>query len=132
MNLDLKKFCEISKTDLAGLIAEMFTFTEWGIDEKDIGDYQKARDEIKKKRLEKKDVTLEDVYAEMLRMGLPVVATDPDGEEHDFTLEMVEKGIDNLLIKDPQHFADFITENSDACSGLALIDCCVFGEPTFC
>ena len=132
MKLDLKKFCEISKMDLALLIAEMFTFTGWEIDEKDILDYQKARDKIKKKDFEKKDVTLEEVYAEMLRMGLPVVATDPEGDKHDFTLEMVEKGIENLLIKDPQHFADFITENPDACSGSALIDCCVFGEPTFC
>lgn len=129
MKLDLNTFCEATGNTLSGLISDMFTFTEWYIDEKSEGDYRKVRDELKTKR---EDICIEDVYSEMLLAGYVLTATDPDGEEHDFALSNVEEGIDALFFKCQRAFADFLTGDQDAVSGLALIDCCIFGEPTFC
>ena len=58
-------------------------------------------------------------------------ATDPEGDDHDFNMEVLEKGIDTLLEKAPDAFKDYINCNNDLCTGMNLIDCCIFGDVVY-
>lgn len=46
-------------------------------------------------------------------------------------LSTVERGMTIFLSKYPRHFADFMAENEDACTGDVFLQCCLFGEAVY-
>jgi hypothetical protein len=46
-------------------------------------------------------------------------------------LESVQRGIDVMSKKYPQHWSDFLSQNDDAITADVFIQCCVFGEAIY-
>ena len=127
MNINIKKFCELCDLELDDLISEMFSGTGYAINPKDDAEYEAFRTAVEC-TYGKEHAYVERIFADMLMHGKTLVVTDPEGEDHDFTLDMLEKGLDVLLEKAPEVFRDFVHGESDMGSGLALADCTFFGE----
>lgn len=53
---------------------------------------------------------------------------DDEGVKHTLNHTKVQKGLQTLAAKFPQHFADLIAENDDADTGDAFLQCCIFGD----
>lgn len=60
---------------------------------------------------------------------------DPEGSEYDpkgirktINLEAVKRGLITLATKYPHHWANIMADNTDALTGDALVQCCVFDE----
>lgn len=126
MNINVKKFCELCELELDDLISEMFSGTGYAINPKSDDEYEASRTAVED-AYGKDYAYAERIFATMLKQGKTLVATDPEGKDHDFTLDMLEKGLDVLLEKAPNVFRDFVHGNSDMGSGLALADCTFFG-----
>jgi hypothetical protein len=127
MNINIKKFCDLCDLELDDLISEMFSDTGYAINPKDDAEYEASRAAVEY-TYGKEHAYVERIFATMLTHGKTLVATDPEGKDHDFTLDMLEKGLDVLLEKAPEVFRDFVHGESDMGSGLALADCTFFGE----
>ena len=130
MNINFRKFAELCELELEDFISDMFTGTGYAINAKNDADYEKAKaicDDV----YGKDNVYIERIFAYMLKNSMPIVVTDPEGKDHDFTLDMLENGLDTLLEKAPEVFRDYIHCNNDMGSGMALIDCCIFGEVVY-
>lgn len=127
MNINVKKFCELCEIELDDLISAMFTDTGYAINPKADDEYEASRAAVEYV-YGKEDTYVERIFASMLMHGKTIVATDPEGKDHDFTLDTLEKGLDALLEKAPEVFRDFVHGDNDMCSGLALADCTFFGE----
>ena len=128
--MNFKKFAELCEMELDDFISEMFTGTEYAINAKNDADYEKAK-AICIDTYGKENTYIERIFATMLERGMPIVVTDPEGDDHDFNLEVLEKGIDTLLEKAPDVFRDYVNGDNDLCSGMALIDCCIFGDVVY-
>jgi hypothetical protein len=127
MNIKIKKFCELCELELDDLVSAMFTGTGYAINPKDDDEYEATRAAVEY-AYGKEGTYVERIFASMLMHGKTLVATDPEGKDHDFTLDMLEKGLDALLEKAPDVFRDFVHGDNDMGSGLALADCTFFGE----
>ena len=128
--MDFKKFAELSELTLTDFISDMFTGTGYWIDPKTDADWAKAK-EATKAKLGPGKACIEDFFAYMLENSMPIVVTDPEGEEHDFTMDSLERGVDAMIAKAPGAFGEYLNHNGDMCTGLAFIDCCIFGEPVY-
>ena len=56
---------------------------------------------------------------------------EPEGPVYTLDKAAVYRGIVILAAKYPHHFADLITDNSDATTGDCLIQCALFGDIIF-
>ena len=56
---------------------------------------------------------------------------EPEGPVYTLDIAAVYRGIVILAAKYPHHFADLITDNSDATTGDCLIQCALFGDIIF-
>lgn len=128
--MNFKKFAELCELELDDFISDMFTGTEYAINAKNDDDYDKAK-AICLDVYGEDGTYIERIFATMLERGMPIVVTDPEGDDHDFNLEVLEKGIDTLLEKAPDVFRDYVNGDNDLCSGMALIDCCIFGDVVY-
>ena len=128
--MNFKKFAELCEMELDDFISEMFTGTEYAINAKNDADYEKAK-AICIDTYGKDETYIERIFAYMLESGMPIVVTDPEGDDHDFNMEVLEKGLDALLEKAPDAFKDYIDGNNDLCTGMNLIDCCIFGDVVY-
>lgn len=126
MNINVKKFCELCELELDDLISEMFTDTGYAINPNDDDEYEASSAAVEN-TYGKEHAYVERIFASMLMHGKTLVVTDPEGKDHDFTLDMLEKGLDVLLEKAPDVFRDFVHGDPDMGSGLALADCTFFG-----
>ena len=66
-----------------------------------------------------------------LNPGGVIIFTDAEeGDEKELRLDAqaLHKGLAVLAEKHPQHITDMLTENADADTGDALLQCCLFGE----
>ena len=128
--MNFKKFAELCDMELDDFLSDMFTGTEYAINAKNDDDYEKAK-AICLDVYGKDGTYIERIFATMLERGMPIVVTDPEGDDHDFNMEVLEKGIDTLLEKAPDAFKDYIDGNNDLCTGMNLIDCCIFGDVVY-
>ena len=128
--MDFKKFAELCEMELDDFLSDMFTGTGYAINAKNDDDYDKAK-AICLDVYGKDGTYIERIFATMLERGMPIVVTDPEGKDHDFNMEVLEKGIDTLLEKAPDTFKDYIDGNNDLCTGMNLIDCCIFGDVVY-
>jgi len=132
--INLRKFLKMCDTDLSSLLSAMFTGNPYAIDAKYAADYYKVRQDLKEGKFKDDEYgpCLEDIFAEMLSKGMTLVFTDPDGKEHDVTLDDVGRGLDALIDKAPCAFADFIKGEEDAITGMNFLDCIIFGDVVYC
>lgn len=59
--------------------------------------------------------------------GLIVFQTD-DNEYHNLDQAALQRGLQVMAEKYPEHYADFLAENDDAATGDVFLQCCLFGE----
>lgn len=61
--------------------------------------------------------------------------TIEDGEDSNKTFILdraaIERGVQVMAEKYPQHFADILTENGDATTGDVFLQCCLFGDTIY-
>jgi hypothetical protein len=133
--ITFKKFLELSDYTLTFLLSDMFTETGYAINEKNEGEYDQVKKELKEtwSKEDQFGPCIEDIFAGMLERGMTILVTDPEGDDHDVTLADFEKGLQALIdhAKDYDAFADYLKGNADACSALNFIDCIIFGEPVY-
>ena len=129
------KFLELADYKLSYLISGMFTGTGYAINEKNDGEYDQVKKELKETwpKDDSFGPCIEDIFEAMLRRGMTIVVTDPEGKDHDVTMADFEKGLQALIdhAKDCNAFADYLEGNADACSDLNFIDCIIFGKPVY-
>lgn len=53
------------------------------------------------------------------------------GKVFELTRDSLKKGAQIMAEKHPQHFGDWMNENSDATTGDVFLQCCLFGETIF-
>ena len=128
--MDFKKFAELCEMELDDFLSNMFTGTGYAINPKNDDDYDKAK-AICLDVYGKDGTYIERIFTTMLERGMPIVVTDPEGKDHDFNMEVLDKGLDALLEKAPDTFKDYIDGNNDLCTGMNLIDCCIFGDVVY-
>ena len=133
--ITFKKFLELSDYKLTYLISDMFTGTGYAINEKNEGEYDQVKKELKETwpKDDNFGPCIEDIFAGMLERGMTILVTDPEGKDHDVTLADFEKGLQALIdhAKEYDAFADYLKGNADMCSALNFIDCIIFGEPVY-
>ena len=128
--MNFKKFAELCEMELDDFLSDMFTGTGYAINPKNDDDYDKAK-AICLDVYGKDGTYIERIFTTMLERGMPIVVTDPEGKGHDFNMEVLDKGLDALLEKAPDTFKDYIDGNNDLCTGMNLIDCCIFGDVVY-
>ena len=128
--MNFKKFAELCEMELDDFLSDMFTGTGYAINPKNDDDYDKAK-AICLDVYGEDGAYTERIFATMLEHGMPTVVTDPEGKDHDFNMEVLEKGIDTLIEKAPDAYKDYIDGNNDLCTGMNLIDCCIFGDVVY-
>ena len=128
--MNFKKFAELCEMELDDFLSDMFTGTGYAINAKNDDEYKKAK-AICLDVYGKDGIDIERIFATMLERGMPIVVTDPEGKDHDFNMEVLEKGLDALLEKAPDVFRDFVHGDNDMGSGLALADCTFFGDVVY-
>lgn len=133
--ITLQKFIELSDTKLAYIISDMFTGTGYAINEKNEGEYDQVKKELKETwpKDGQNGPCIEDIFAGMLNRGMTILVTDPEGKDHDVTLADFEKGLQALIdnAKECSGFVDYLAGNADLCSGMNFIDCIIFGKPVY-
>lgn len=60
--------------------------------------------------------------------GGSISLRDDAGVKHTLNLAKIEKGLKTLAEKFPRHFADLLSEDEDADTGDAFLQCCLFGD----
>jgi hypothetical protein len=61
--------------------------------------------------------------------GCAVIVKDVEADKLlTLNLQAIHKGIEVMAKKYPQHFGNFLSENSDAVTGDVFLQCCLFGE----
>lgn len=128
--MNAKKFADLCDMELDDVLSDMFAFTEYAINAKNDDDYEKAK-AICLDVYGEDGTYAERIFVTMLERGMPIVVTDPEGKDHDFNMGVLEKGLDTLLEKAPDAFKDYIDGNNDMCTGMNLIDCCIFGDVVY-
>ena len=133
VTISFDKFLEMSDLKLIDLISGMFSGTGYAINEKNEGEYDQVKTELKATWPEddKYGPCIEDIFAEMLRRGMTIVVTDPEGKDHDVTFSSFENGLTALVEQAPDAFKDYLSGNADSCTDLNFIDCIIFGEPVY-
>ena len=63
--------------------------------------------------------------------GCGLVIDDGDGRKFTLNRHVMEKGLQVMGEKYPNHFNDFITENDDAETGDVFLQCCLFNDVIF-
>lgn len=131
--ITFKKFLDLSNYTLTFLISDMFTGTGYAINEKNEGEYDQVKKELKETWKDTYGPCIEDIFAGMLERGMTILVTDPEGKDHDVTLADFETGLQALLdnAKEYDAFADYLKGNADMCSALNFIDCIIFGKPVY-
>ncbi|SRR6266496_1782155 len=69
-----------------------------------------------------------------LNPGGALLIRDSEDSDHGtmrLDLEAIQKGLTILAKKYPRHLADILTENADADTGDALLQCCLFGDVVY-
>ena len=51
--------------------------------------------------------------------------------EYSLTLEIIKKGLITMAKKEPQHFADLLSDNDDNTTGDVFLQCCLFGKVVY-
>lgn len=56
------------------------------------------------------------------------IQTHTDKKTFHLDLKAIHKGLEIMSTKYPEHFGDFLSDNTDAITGDVFIQCCIFGE----
>lgn len=56
------------------------------------------------------------------------IADSEEDKLHTFNLKKIKKGLTIMAKKEPKHFADFMSENSDEVTADVFLQCCLFGQ----
>lgn len=93
-------------------------------------DYEKARDQFKKNNPQSQPC-IEDVYIEMIRMGLPFIMTDEEGDGENtvtVTLDMIHDRVKNAPF---EQLSDMINEKDDAYTADVILQQVFFNEQIY-
>lgn len=56
------------------------------------------------------------------------VLIDEENKEHQFNLQKIKRGLTVMAKKEPKHFADIISGDTDQTTADVLLQCSLFGE----
>lgn len=62
---------------------------------------------------------------------LKIIDCEGGGREYALTLDHLKNGLTTMASKYPRHFNNFLNEMSDAYTGNAFLQCCIFGEVVY-
>ena len=130
VSINLEAFLKMAEITLVDIISGAFTGSEYWINS-DPDQFHEVLADIKKNWTGSSyGPCTEDVYVEMLKRGMTLKVTDPDGDEHDLTLESLERAVDVIFTKETEILKQYLDE-PDMYTDCAFIDCAIFGEVTF-
>lgn len=127
--INLDTFIKMADITLVDIISGAFTGSEYGIDG-DPAQYYAVKKSIRENWHDSVGPCIEDIYAEMLRRGMTLKVTDPEGDEHDLTIGHLERAVDVIFTKETEILKQYL-DSPDMLTDCAFIDCAIFGEVTF-
>jgi hypothetical protein len=71
------------------------------------------------------------IHTVPLNPGGFLIFQEPDGKQYSLDQGTIQKGLQIMAEKYPEHFADFVAENADADTGDVFLQCCLFGEVVY-
>ena len=127
--INLEAFLKMADYRLTYIISGAFTGSEYYIDG-DPDQYVAVKKSLSENWQDPYGPCVEDIYAEMLQRGMTLKVTDPEGDEHDLTIEHLERAVDVIFTKETEILRQYL-DDPDMLTDCAFIDCAIFGKVTF-
>ena len=127
--INLEAFLKMADITLVDIISGAFTGSEYWISG-DPDQFDAVKKSLSENWQDPYGPCVEDIYAEMLQRGMTLKVTDPEGDEHDLTIEHLERAVDVIFTKETEILKQYL-DSPDMLTDCAFIDCAIFGEVTF-
>lgn len=122
--INLEAFLKMADYKLTYIISGAFTGSEYWING-DPDQFDAVKKSLAENWQDPYGPCVEDIYAEMLMRGMTLTVTDPEGDEHDLTIEHLERAVDVIFTKETEILKKYL-DSPDM-----ITDCAIFGEVTF-